>query len=81
MVTVKVRFLPDGVSTTAKVGEPLLSVAARAGVHISTGCLSGSCHACEVDIVGEEEPTLACIRAIPEGADEIEVMLLNDPTW
>ncbi|MFM7326844.1 MAG: 2Fe-2S iron-sulfur cluster-binding protein, partial [Nodosilinea sp.] len=30
------------------MGEPLLQVAARAGVTIPTGCLMGSCHACEV---------------------------------
>lgn len=81
MATVKVRFLPDGVTTTAEAGEPLLQVAARAGVHISTGCMAGSCHACEVDITGEEEPALACLRAVPEGVDEIEIAMLDDPTW
>ncbi|NJM96225.1 MAG: (2Fe-2S)-binding protein [Phormidesmis sp. RL_2_1] len=65
MTTVKVHFLPDDVIVTAKVGEALLDVAARAGVHISTGCLMGSCHACEVELAGEEEPILACLSTVP----------------
>ncbi len=81
MVTVKIRFLPDDVATTAAAGEPLLEVAARAGVYISTGCLMGSCHACEVGMTGEAEPVLACLKAIPSGLDDIEVNLLDDPTW
>ncbi|MGI8934823.1 MAG: 2Fe-2S iron-sulfur cluster-binding protein [Phormidesmis sp.] len=81
MVTVKIRFLPDDVTTTATVGEPLLAVAARAGVYISTGCLMGSCHACEVSMTGEEEPVLACLKAIPPDLDAIKVELLDDPTW
>lgn len=81
MVTVKVCFLPDGVTTTAEVGEPLLNVAERAGVYIPTGCLAGSCHVCEVDISGEEEPTLACLRSIPNGPEQIEITLMDDPTW
>ncbi|MGB7084460.1 MAG: 2Fe-2S iron-sulfur cluster-binding protein [Phormidesmis sp.] len=80
-MTVKVRFLPDDVTITARAGEPLLTVAARAGVHISTGCLAGSCHACEVELTGEEEPILACLSAIPSGPDQIEVNLMDDPSW
>ena len=79
--SVKVRFLPDNVTTTAFPGEPLLEVAARAGVYISTGCLMGSCHACEVDVLGEEEPILACLSAVPSGVKIFEINLLCDPTW
>jgi ferredoxin len=80
-VTVKVRFLPDDVTTTAKAGESLLAVAARAGAYISTGCLTGACHACEVEIAGEDMPILACLKAIPPDLEAMEVILLNDPTW
>ena len=80
-MTVSVRFLPDDVVTRAKPGEPLLEVATRAGVHISTGCLMGSCHACEVEITGQEEAILACLTAIPKGPNQIEVNLMSDPTW
>ncbi|NEQ24416.1 MAG: 2Fe-2S iron-sulfur cluster binding domain-containing protein [Microcoleus sp. SIO2G3] len=49
-MSVHIRFLPDDVSIEAEVGEPLLRVASRAGLTIPTGCLMGSCHACEVEI-------------------------------
>jgi ferredoxin len=51
MATVKIHFLPDNVTTFAQIGESWLDVAARAGVHISTGCLAGACQACEITLV------------------------------
>ena len=81
MTTVEIHFLPDDVTTTAKAGESWLAVASRAGVDISTGCLAGSCHACEIEIVGEEEPVLACLQSVPAGLKRMEVNLLSDPTW
>jgi ferredoxin len=51
MKTVKIHFLPENVTTSAQVGESWLNVAARAGVHISTGCMAGACHACEIILV------------------------------
>lgn len=51
--TVKVHFLPDDVTILAKIGESWLDVAARAGVYIPIGCLSGACHVCTIGIVGE----------------------------
>lgn len=79
--SVTVRFLPDDIAIAASPGEPLLTVAARAGIYISTGCLMGSCHACEVDVVGEEEPILACLSSVPSGVQTFEINLLCDPTW
>ena len=79
MTTVTIRFLPDDVAIAAQAGEPLLSVAARAGVYISTGCLMGSCHACEVDLNGE--PVCSCITSVPDSDQEITVDLLGDPAW
>ncbi len=81
MTTVDIHFLPDDVTTTAKVGESWLTVASRAGVHIATGCLSGACHACEIEVDGEEESVLACLQVVPNSAETIEVNLLDDPTW
>ena len=81
MTTVHIHFLPDDVTITAQSGESWLAVAARAGVDISTGCLAGACHACEIEIVGEEEPVLACLESIPEAPKHMEVNLLSDLTW
>ncbi|MGB3297984.1 MAG: 2Fe-2S iron-sulfur cluster-binding protein [Phormidesmis sp.] len=85
MATVKIHFLPDDVTVLAEAGESWLSVATRAGVQISTGCLAGACHACAIEILGdtaaEEEPVLACLQTVPQNFAQIEVDLLDDPTW
>jgi ferredoxin len=79
-MAVKIHFLPDDVTVTATVGEPLLDVADRAGVTIPTGCLMGSCHACEVELE-DGETIRACITAVPPGCDELDINLFSDPTW
>lgn len=79
-MSVNVRFLPDDVTVEATVGEPILMVAARAGVFIPTGCLMGSCHACEVED-GDGTPFCACITAVPAGKTELIVNLESDPLW
>ena len=76
----KVRFLPDDVTVDAEAGEPLLDVALRAGVFIPTGCLLGSCHACEVEVEGGYT-IRACITAVPRGREELTINLFSDPTW
>lgn len=79
-MTVQVRFLPNDVTVAAEVGEPLLQVADRAGLTIPTGCLMGSCYACEVEL--EDGETLrACISSVPPGKPEITISLFVDPTW
>jgi ferredoxin len=75
-----VRFLPDDVSVEAEVGEPLLDVAERAGVLIPTGCLMGSCHACEVEVEGGNT-IRACITSVPSGQSQLTINLFVDPTW
>ena len=78
---VRVRFLPNNITVEATVGEPMLQVAQRAGITIPTGCLMGSCHACEVEVVGQEEPICACITAVPPASEELVINLYVDPTW
>ncbi len=80
-MSVEVRFLPDNVTVSAAPGEPILQVAERAGVTIPTGCLMGSCHACEVEFEGQEDPICACISAVPETQSPYVVNLYVDPTW
>lgn len=58
----------------------MLQVAKRAGVLIPTGCLMGSCHACEVEIEGGE-PICACISSVPAGRKELTINLYSDPLW
>ncbi len=77
---VTIHFLPDRVTIQAEPGEPLLDAATRAGISIPTGCMMGSCYACEVEIEGQEYPVRACLTAVPK--DEITIVhLYDDPIW
>ncbi len=77
---VRVHFLPDDVTVDAQPGEPILEVAARAGVLIPTGCLMGSCHACEVEL-DDGSAICACISSVPRGKSELTINLYDDPSW
>ena len=79
-MSVQVRFLPDDIIIEAEPGEPILEVAERAGVFIPTGCLMGSCHACEVELDGGIA-ICACISAIPGGQKSLTIHLYSDPVW
>ncbi|ACK72025.1 ferredoxin [Gloeothece citriformis PCC 7424] len=79
-MTVNVRFLPDDITIEASPGEPMLEVAQRAGVLIPTGCLMGSCHACEVELE-DGTPICACISAIPLGTESLTINLACDLLW
>jgi ferredoxin len=79
-MAMQVRFLPDDVLIEAEVGEPLLQVADRAGLSIPTGCLMGSCHACEVEL-SNGNTVCACISSVPPGQPELTISLFVDPTW
>jgi aerobic-type carbon monoxide dehydrogenase small subunit (CoxS/CutS family) len=76
---VQVHFSPDNVTVEADPGESLLKVADRGSVYVPTGCLMGSCHACEVEMNGED--VRSCITAIPADTDQITVHLFSDPSW
>jgi ferredoxin len=77
---VQIRFVPDDVVVDAEVGESLLQVADRAGVSIPTGCLMGSCHACEVELE-DGEIICSCISSVPAGRSKMTINLFVDPTW
>ena len=77
---VSVHFLPDNITTEADVGELILDVAARCGITIPTGCLMGSCHACEVEI-DDGDAIRACITAVPNRRSPLTINLYSDPTW
>jgi ferredoxin len=79
-MSVTVHFLPDKVTVTAEPGESLLNVADRAGIKIPTGCLMGSCFACEVEIEGQENPVRACLVSVPDET-VLVVRRYDDPIW
>ncbi len=66
--------------TYATVGDDWFSSAENAGIYIPTGCLTGSCGACEIDVNGET--VRACISNI-KGNKKclLKVSLTTDPFW
>ena len=76
----KILFLPDNITIDAEPGEPLLEVAERAGITIPTGCLMGSCHACEVEL-DDGKTICACITAVPPGEKKMTINLSVDVDW
>ena len=54
---------PDGQISTALPGQDWLGAAAAAGLAIPTGCLGGSCGACEIEVNGQV--VRACIATVP----------------
>lgn len=79
MSTIPVRW-PNGRLTTETVGTDWLLSASRAGVSIPTGCLGGSCGACEIDVNGTV--VRACISTVPASkSGQLSVEFSTDPHW
>jgi len=77
----KIKIIwPNNIETYVSEGEDWLSTAEKAGLEIPTGCLTGSCGACEIDVNGE---TLrACISEIKKNKEcTLRVSLTTDPFW
>ena len=71
---------PNNNHTYVAEGDDWFSAAEKAGIEIPTGCLTGSCGACEIDVNGRT--IRACISNI-EGKKEriLNVSLTTDPFW
>ena len=66
--------------TYASEGDDWFSTAEKAGLEIPTGCLTGSCGACEIDVNGKT--IRACISDIKSHEKSIlKVSLTTDPFW
>ena len=71
---------PNNNETFVSEGDDWFSSAKKAGLEIPTGCLTGSCGACEIEVNGE---TLrACISGIKGNKKcTLNVALITDPFW
>ena len=79
MSTISVRW-PDGRVTTETTGSDWLLSANQAGVSIPTGCLGGSCGACEIEVNGTV--VRACISTVPASkSGQLRVEFATDPHW
>ena len=71
---------PNNNETYASEGDDWFSAAEKAGLDIPTGCLTGSCGACEIDVNGET--IRACISNIKiKKRSSLKVSLTTDPFW
>ena len=76
---IKIRW-PNNNETYALDGDEWISTAKKAGLEIPTGCLTGSCGACETDVNGET--VRACISDIKSNKKSLlKVSLTTDPFW
>ena len=79
MSTVRIQW-PDGRNSEHAVGLDWLAAAKAAGVSIPTGCMGGSCGACEIEVNGRT--VRACIATVPPSrSGELRVELVSDPYW
>ena len=71
---------PNDKETFVSDGDDWFSSAKKAGLEIPTGCLTGSCGACEIDVNGET--VRACISEIKNYKEStLRVSLTTDPFW
>ena len=71
---------PNNIETFVSEGDDWFSSAEKAGLVIPTGCLAGSCGACEIDVNGET--VRACISDIKiKKKCTLRVSLTTDPFW
>ena len=71
---------PNNIETYASEGDDWFSIAEKVGLEIPTGCLTGSCGACEIDVNGET--VRACISNIKSNKKSLlKVSLTTDPYW
>ena len=71
---------PNNIEIYASEGDDWFSTAEKACLEIPTGCLTGSCGACEIDVNGET--IRACISNIQSETDcSLSVSFTTDPFW
>ena len=81
MKETKIKIIwPNNNETFVLNGDDWFSAAKKANLEIPTGCLTGSCGACEIDVNGET--VRACISNIKNKKKcTLEVSLTTDPFW
>ena len=71
---------PNNNETFVSEGDDWFLSAEKAGLKIPTGCLTGSCGACEIDV--NCETVRACISNIKSNKKStLKVSLTTDPFW
>lgn len=77
--TLKISW-PNNVVINANENDDWFEIAKRAGIEIPTGCLTGSCGACEIDVNGETiRPCTTNVRSNMNNSLNVE--FTTDPFW
>ena len=81
MTKSKIKIIwPNNIETIVYEGENWFSIAKNAGLEIPTGCLTGSCGACEIDVNGKTvRPCISNVKSNKEPFLKVE--LTCDPFW
>ena len=81
MKSSKIKIIwPNNIEILASEGDDWFSIAEKVGIEIPTGCLTGSCGACEIDVNGETER--ACISHVKSKKEcPLRVSFTSDPFW
>ena len=70
----------NNIEIYAYEGDDWFSTAKKVGLEIPTGCLTGSCGACEIDVNGET--VRACITNIKKKKEStLKVSFTTDTYW
>ena len=71
---------PNNLITTAEEGEDWFIKAQMVNINIPTGCLLGSCGACEIDVNGET--IRPCVKNIEfKNNVNLKIEFTYDPFW
>ena len=76
---IKIKW-SNNIETYAYEGDDWFSIAKKSGLEIPTGCLTGSCGACEIDVNGETiRPCISNIES--KKKSPLKISLTTDPFW
>ena len=76
---IKIKW-PNNIETYAFEGDDWFLIAEKIGLEIPTGCLTGSCGACEIDVNGDT--VRPCISNIKKNKNcLLKVSFTTDPFW
>jgi len=76
---IKIRW-PNNTESYALEGDDWFTSAEKVGLEIPTGCLTGSCGACEIDVNGKT--VRACISNIESRKkSQLNISFTTDPFW
>ena len=71
---------PNNTFTEANEGDDWFIIAKKANIAIPTGCMSGNCGACEIDVNGET--IRPCLKNIEYKKDvHLNIEFTSDPFW